>query len=34
MGKVIDMKVDEGEPLLFFNGKYRALSPEESFVKK
>lgn len=27
IGKVIELKVGEGDPLLFFSGKYRALSP-------
>ncbi|MCM3568066.1 flavin reductase family protein [Neobacillus mesonae] len=33
IGKVIDLQVEEEEPLLFFNGKYRSLTPEESFSK-
>lgn len=32
IGKVIDLKVDEGDPLLFFSGKYRALAPAATIV--
>jgi flavin reductase (DIM6/NTAB) family NADH-FMN oxidoreductase RutF len=34
IGKVIDYKVEEGEPLMFFNGQYRSLLPEVSFANK
>ncbi|RUL49901.1 flavin reductase family protein [Lysinibacillus antri] len=34
IGKVLDFKVEEGDPLLFFKGKYRSLLPEMSFINK
>jgi flavin reductase (DIM6/NTAB) family NADH-FMN oxidoreductase RutF len=34
IGKVIDFKVEEGEPLMFFNGQYRSFVPEASVVNK
>ncbi|WP_404328522.1 flavin reductase family protein [Mesobacillus maritimus] len=33
IGKVIDIKVEDGEPLMFFNGQYRSLVPEVNVVK-
>lgn len=34
IGKVLDIKVEEGDPLLFFSGKYCALLPEVSYINK
>jgi flavin reductase (DIM6/NTAB) family NADH-FMN oxidoreductase RutF len=34
IGKVLDIKLEEGEPLLFFNGQYRSLSSEVSLANK
>jgi flavin reductase (DIM6/NTAB) family NADH-FMN oxidoreductase RutF len=34
IGKVLDIKLEEGEPLMFFNGQYRSLSPEVSLANK
>ena len=34
IGKVLDIKVEEKDPLLFFRGKYRSLLPELSFINK
>lgn len=34
IGRVIDIQLDEKEPLMFFNGKYRSLSPDEILVNK
>jgi flavin reductase (DIM6/NTAB) family NADH-FMN oxidoreductase RutF len=34
IGRVIDIKLEEGEPLMFFNGQYRSFSPEESLANK
>ncbi|MBT2730191.1 flavin reductase [Bacillus sp. ISL-75] len=34
IGKVIDIQLNEKEPLMFFNGKYRTLSSEEVLASK
>lgn len=34
IGKVIDFKVEDGEPLMFFNGQYRSLVVEANVVNK
>ncbi|WHZ05653.1 flavin reductase family protein [Neobacillus sp. YX16] len=34
IGKVIDIKIEEREPLMFFNGQYRSFSPEVSLANK
>ncbi len=34
IGKVLDIKVEEKDPLMFFRGKYRSLLPELSFINK
>jgi flavin reductase (DIM6/NTAB) family NADH-FMN oxidoreductase RutF len=34
IGKVIDIQLEEKEPLMFFNGKYRSLSSEEVLASK
>ena len=34
IGKVIDLKVEDGDPLLFFKGKYRSILSEVSYVSK
>ncbi|WP_419887752.1 flavin reductase family protein [Neobacillus niacini] len=34
IGRVIDIKLEEGEPLMFFNGQYRSFTPEVSLVNK
>jgi flavin reductase (DIM6/NTAB) family NADH-FMN oxidoreductase RutF len=34
IGKVLDIKLEEGDPLMFFNGQYRSLLPEVSLANK